>query len=364
MSVVETRKETAPAQLSAQLSNQLSNQLPAPGPGAARRADWIPDPVFGVIPMQAQAPGMGAMLGRSPVMQHLFARMRTTAPHFRLATIEGEPGVGKMLAAQTLHGIGRAAQGPFAPWTAAEFVEQAAEIWHVSRGGLLYLARVDELTAQQQARLRDFLERAAQARIRTQVLTGPLQVVAGAGQSLRKAVASGAFRSDLAGSLSAIHLIVPPLRERREDIPLLSEVFLQRWSAEHSKRLRGFAPGAMQRLTIHAWPGNVRELQTVVAAAALETASQWIRPIDLPRLEWPADKPAPAAEMAGEDPNLDRAILRHIARVLGRVQGNKLRAARLLGISRSTLYRMLQSSAANGHVPAPHEAPRPDATHD
>lgn len=344
MSVVETRKETAPAQVS------------------ARRAGWIPDPVFRVVPTQAEAPGLGAMLGRSAVMQHLFARMRTTAPHFRLATIEGEPGVGKMLAAQTLHGMGRAAQGPFAPWTAAEFVEKAPEIWHGLRGGLLYLARVDELTAQQQARLRDFLERAAQERIRTQHLTGPSQVIAGAGQPLRKAVASGAFRSDLAGSLSAIHFTIPPLRERRDDIPLLAELFLQRWSAEHGKPLRGFAPGAMQRLTAHAWPGNVRELQTVVATAALETASQWIRPIDLPRLEWPAQKQLPAAEIAGEDPNLDRAILRHIARVLARVQGNKLRAARLLGISRSTLYRMLQSSvAANEHLPAPDDTPQPEA---
>lgn len=264
-----------------------------------------------------------------------------------------------MLAAQTLHRFGRAAQGRFVPWTAVEFIERAPEIWRGLRGGLLYLARVDELSPEQQARLRDFLERAAQERMRTHDPAGPLQVVAGATQTLRKAAATGGFRSDLAASLSAIRFAIPPLRERREDISLLAELFLLRWSAEHGKPLRGFAPPAIERLTAHTWPGNVRELETVVGAAALETTSQWIRPIDLPRLEWSAEKRSPAADFtAHDDPNLDRAILRHITQVLARVQGNKLRAARLLGISRSTLYRMLEHGGAaderaHANPPAP-----------
>lgn len=321
-----------------------------PAPGViSGRSDPIPD---GLQP----PPGLGAMAGRSAVMQHLFARMRTTAPHFRLATVEGEPGVGKMLAAQTLHRIGRAARAPFAPWTAAEFLERPAEIWQAVRGGLLYLARVDELTAEQQAKLRDFLDRATQERLRTQQPSGPLQLVAGAAQPLRKAAGSGAFRSDLADSLSAIRFVLPPLRERREDIPRLAELFLRRWAAEHGKPLRGFAPEAMQRLTSHVWPGNVRELQMAVCAAALETRSQWIRPIDLPRLEWRREMPPPA-DASQEDPNLERAIRRHVAGVLARVHGNKLRAARLLGISRSTLYRMLNGSIAEeDHALTPDEA--------
>lgn len=304
------------------------------------------------------------MVGSSAVMQHLFARMRTTAPHFRLATVEGEPGVGKMLAAQTLHRIGRAAQGRFAPWSAAEFLERAPEIWRGLRGGLLYLARIDELTVQQQARLREFLERAAQERMRAQAPCGPLQLIVGAAQPLRRAAAAGAFRSDLAETLSAIRFPIPPLRDRREDVSLLAESFLRRWSAEHGKPLRGFAPEAMHRLTTHLWPGNVHELEMAVAAAALETRSQWIRPIDLPRLDRPrldrpAETPASVDASANEDPNLERAILRHVARVLERVHGNKLRAARLLGISRSTLYPMLQSGTGlNGRVLASDEPPR------
>lgn len=339
MSVVDISKEATPAKV--------------PAPGAIRNPDLgyaqelFPDGI------ERQAPGVGTMVGRSAIMQHLFARMRATAPHFRLATVEGEPGVGKMLAARTLHRMSRAADGPFAPWTAAEFVDNAPEIWRGLFGGLLYLARVDELSPQQQASLRDFLERAAQERIRSHENSGPLQVIAGATQPLRKAAASGAFRSDLAGALSAIRFSIPPLRERREDIPLLAEVFLQRWATEHAKPLRGFAPATIERLRAHSWPGNVRELMMTVAAAALETTSQWVRPIDLPRLEWPAEKQFSPADSCGEDPNLERAILRHVTGVLARVHGNKLRAARLLGISRSTLYRMLQSTGAVDAVAAP-----------
>lgn len=286
---------------------------------------------------------LGNMAGRSAVMQHLFARMRYTAPYFRLAAVEGEPGVGKTLAAQTLHRLGPAARSPFAPWSAGEFLERAIEIWRETRGGLLYLSGVDELSPEQQAGLREFLDRAAQERIRTHMATGPLQVVAGSAQPLRKVAAAGHFRSDLAARLTAIRFPIPPLRERREDIMMLANVFLDRWCARHGKAVRGFAPGALERLNAHFWPGNVRELETVVGVAALETTAQWIRPMDLPRLVWSTKDDLPLSEPASEDPNLDRAIRRHVARVLAMAHGNKLRAARLLGISRSTLYRMLES---------------------
>jgi two-component system response regulator AtoC len=295
---------------------------------------------------------LGNMAGRSAVMQHLFARMRYTAPHFRLAAVEGEAGVGKTLAAHMLHRLGPAMQGPFAPWLAAEFLERAAEIWREARSGLLYLSGVDELTGDQQASLRSFLEHAAHERIRMQTAIGPLQVVAGSAQPLRKLAAAGAFRSDLAARLTAIRFPIPTLRERREDVPLLAELFLERWCARHGKTVRGFAPGALERLGAHPWPGNVRELENVVGVAATETTSQWIRPVDLPRLDWPAEdrreQGVPPAAIPVDDPNLDRAIQRHVARVLAMAHGNKLRAARLLGISRSTLYRMLETGTGSG----------------
>jgi DNA-binding NtrC family response regulator len=276
---------------------------------------------------------LGAMAGRSLPMQHLFGRMRCTAPHFRLATVEGEAGTGKLLTARTLHRMGPAAAGPFAPYLAADFLADAQNLWREARGGLLYLSRADDLTADQQRQLRDFLERAAHERIRVHGLTGPLQLVVGASQPLRRLAAAGSFRSDLATHLTAIRLPLPPLRERRDDIPLLATLFLRHWSG-------------------YEWPGNVRELEAILAAAALEAAGQWIRPIDIPRLAWPSPvAPPPHPDLPVEDPNLDRAILRHVTRVLARVNGNKVRAARMLGISRSTLYRMLDGGAFTAAQP-------------
>jgi two-component system response regulator AtoC len=285
-------------------------------------------------------------------MQHLFARIRCTAPHFRLATVEGEPGTGKMLAARTLHRLGPSAAGPFAPWVAAEFLDNAVSLWKDARGGLLYLSRIEELSADQQRLLRDFLERAAHERIRIHTASGPLQLVTGSLQPLRRLSAAGSFRADLASHLTAIRFTLPPLRERRDDIPLLAEIFLRQNCDQHHKSLRGFAPGALARLTAHSWPGNVRELETIMATAALEAVGQWIRPIDIPRLEWPlTPPPSLAADFFADDPNLDRAILRHVTRVLARVNGNKVRAARMLGISRSTLYRMLEGGAFTASEP-------------
>jgi DNA-binding NtrC family response regulator len=295
-----------------------------------------------------------SMAGRNLAMQHLFARMRCTAPHFRVAALEGEPGAGKLLAAQTLHRLGPAASsGPFAPCAAADLLQNGSSLWREARGGLLYLARIDELSPDQQHQLRDLLERAAHERMRIHAASGPLQHVAGSSQPLRRLAAAGSFRSDLASHLTAIRFALPPLRERRDDIPVLSALFLRQWIARHRKPLRGFAPGTLDRLSTHAWPGNVRELETVIASAALEAPGQWIRPIDLPRLDWPAHVPLPdSPETLLDDPNLDRAILRHVALVLARVNGNKVRAARLLGISRSTLYRMLAAATPANQPPS------------
>jgi two-component system response regulator AtoC len=288
---------------------------------------------------------LGAMAGRSLVMQQIFSRMRCTAPHFRLVNVEGEQGTGKLIAAQTLHRLGPASSGPFIPCIASEFICNPTPLWNQARAGLLYFARVDELSPDQQRSLRDFIERAAHERMRAARSLAPLQIVAGSSQSLRRLAATGAFRSDLASHLTAIRFVLPPLRDRKEDIPLLASLFLRNWSQQHQTPFRGFAAGVLPGLALHAWPGNVRELESIIATAALECTGQWIRPIDIPRLEWPAQPhalPAPT-DFHFDDPNLDRAILRHIVRILARANGNKVRAAKMLGISRSTLYRLLDA---------------------
>ena len=298
-------------------------------------------------PFQPEKWMLGGMAGRGLVMQQLFARMRSTAPHFRLVAVEGESGTGKLLTAQTLYRIGPSSAGPFVPALASDFLANPQPLWKDSANGLLYLSRVNELSPDRQRQLRDLLERAAHERLRNLRVPGPRQIVVGASQSLRRLASTGAFRSDLASHLTAVRFYLPPLRDRRDDLPLLAGLFLRQWSLEHAKALRGFAPGTLIRLAAWSWPGNVRELESVISAAALECPGQWIRPLDIPRLHWPSPPATPSADVSpdpfAEDPNLDRAILRHITLVLARANGNKVRAARMLGISRSTLYRLLDS---------------------
>jgi len=301
---------------------------------------------------------LGFMIGRSLIMQRLFAQMRSTAPHLRIATIEGESGSGKAAAARTLHALGPAASGIFLPCPATQFFEQLPIITRESRDGTLLLSHVEDLSPAQQLRLLDFLQWLDHQHARHMPDSAPRQVFFSSNLPVRKLVSSYSLRIDLANRLTVIRFTMPPLRERREDIPLLAGYFAQSFSAMHNKPVRGLGPQALPRLLTHNWPGNVCELENVIHAAALECEGQWIRPIDIPSLSpgFPASPSMVSTSAQGngharqsldEDPNLDHAIHRHITTVLARVDGNKLRAARLLGISRSTLYRLLEPNVRN-----------------
>jgi DNA-binding NtrC family response regulator len=322
-------------------------------------------------------PSIHGLTGRSPVMRRLIQQMQRMAPHLTLATIEGEDGTGRNLAARALHAAGPAAQGPFVPCLATQFFRQtdvaAAEItnghlWSDSdlrqaHGGMLFLDRVHQLSPAQQKMLADFLhwfdDRHVRSRRYSSAETGageqpfnqtalPTQIVFSSSVPLRNPGSVSGFREDLASRLCSVRFRLPPLTERREDIPLLAQIFVQRFARAYSKPVRGLGPGTIAPLLRHPWPGNVRELEETITAAALETESQWIRPIDLPTLAKGARHSLPdgSLETADADFNLDLAIRNHVTRILARTRGNKLRAAQLLGISRSTLYRILAAQSS------------------
>jgi DNA-binding NtrC family response regulator len=293
---------------------------------------------------------LGEMVGRSLVMQRLFTRLRQASMHLRILALEGEPGTGKALTARTLHALGPVSSAGFVACAASRFTSADVQpLLEEVRGGTLFLTRVNELTAPQQSRLFDFLEWWEHRNGHDANGFLPRQIFVSSQQPLRQLSANGILRADLCYRLTAIRFVLPPLRERREDISTLAEWFAQRHGATHGKSVRGLGQGSLARLMSHAWPGNVRELETAITNAVMECEGHWIRPIDIPPL-LAATRPATAEPEEGSDAmpeddfNLDRMILRHINHVLARTGGNKLRAAQLLGISRSTLYRLLESN--------------------
>ena len=313
------------------------------------------------------------LIGRSPSMRQLILRMQRMAAHIYVAMIEGQSGTGRTTAARALHAASPVAGGAFIACRATQFFIAAdsscrsrwsTEILEQAIGGTLFLDGVNQLSPAQQEALAEFLgwlddRRFAGAHLHdprnhdAEYNRMPGQVLFSSSRPLRLRAGATSFREDVASRLSAVHFCLPPLNERREDIPLLAQVFIQRFARTYGKSVRGLGPGTIAPLLRYSWPGNVRELEDAITSAALETEAQWIRPIDLPPLsggtrllhESPVSESSPASALSGSegDLTLDTAIHRHVVKVLQRTKGNKLRAASLLCISRSTLYRILET---------------------
>ncbi len=279
------------------------------------------------------------ILGRSSAIQRLIEQMDRAIPHLRVGAIEGECGTGKSLIARELYERGSAHNGPLVAMHSSQFDPATVP----AGSGFLWLQRVEEMPANRQAMLLHFLR--SRESITLDSLPPLLQVVVSSTRSIRSLVAAGSLMPDLAYRLTAVRFHIPPLRERHEDIPVLAQAFLDRFAKKYRKPIQGFGTGTLARLFSHAWPGNVRELHSVLESAALEVEGQWIRPIDIvftpPVSARPLQGGAPLPS-ANADMSLEAATRNHVAAVMSFTGGNKKRAAALLGVSRSTLYRMLE----------------------
>jgi DNA-binding NtrC family response regulator len=326
----------------------------------------IAEPRDGSSPAGTNRP---VLLGDSVAVRHLRSQIQRIAPYFRIAMIRGESGSGKQVVARAVHARSPGGQGPFLVADASSFADAVdatphpralASMLEASEGGTLYLQRIAELSAvQQEALMRFFrnrwerrtalsdadrrkLERrqsnAARAR------TCDMRILVASERDLRSLAAVGRFRQDLYAQIAAVEIVVPPLRERLNDIPVLA-TWLLRWLAEQTGQSpKHFSQAALVHLQERRWPRNLRELEEIVAQAAAVTCSNLIEPQHLSTLGEPATiAPAPASPPRIE--RLNEVVQRHVLEVLTRCGGNKLRAAELLGISRSTLYRMLDSNA-------------------
>jgi len=310
---------------------QSANQYqPQPSPSTAR-----------LTLVEADAPPAAQPVGVSAAWRKLLMQAEMAAPHVQIATIEGEHGAGKHTLARYLFSRSSLSGTTFQRRDAREWLVADAD--PATLTGCTYLDRVDLLAPPGQGLLLGVLK-ALQDRP-----AGRFVMLASSQTSLRQMAAQGMLLPDLAFRLTAVRFAVPPLRQRREDITVLAQSMLDRLCTLYQQRPVVLGPGTLARLLQHTWPGNVRELAAVLETALLEAANGVIRPEDLSlstAIELPTEL---RPQMRFDSLNLDAVIQQHVQYVLDLNRGNKLRAARQLGISRSTLYRILGNETILAH---------------
>jgi DNA-binding NtrC family response regulator len=302
------------------------------------------------------------MIGASPAMREVFARIRRVAPHFRTVLVTGATGTGKELVAQALHRLSPVASARFAVCNCSAIVETLFEselfghvkgaftgagqdkqgLFEYADGGTVFLDEIGDMPLDTQSKLLRVLENGEVQRVGSPAVRKVnVRVIAATNRDLRAAIAEKHFREDLFYRLSMVEIKLPALADRREDLPLLERHFVELFANQYSKPIRGLAPRAQVVIERYAWPGNVRELRSVIGSACMMADGDLIDVRDLPDHIRAASQPDDDGE---EDmPTLARFERRYVMRVLERVGGNKARAAKILGINRATVYRMLGS---------------------
>jgi DNA-binding NtrC family response regulator len=301
--------------------------------------------------------GLPELIARSKGMQPVLKLMERVGPSDANVLITGEHGTGKEVVANWLHGVSPRAHKSLIAVNAgglSEGIFESEMFGHVkgaftdartdrvgyfelADGGTLFLDEIGNLTPNQQAKLLRVLQTGEMQRVgSSRMRRVDVRVLAATNADLAKAVEAGEFREDLMYRLNTVELHLPPLRERREDIPALAAHFLQRQAKRYEKAITGFEPEALNALLDHPWPGNVRELEHVIERAVLMAHGQKLQPDDL-GLRAPK-----AGTVMLEGMTLDDAERYLIMKALERHEGNVSRAADALGLSRSAMYRRLQ----------------------
>src|SRR5882762_7890788 len=244
-----------------------------------------------------------AMVGHSPAMLEVFHRIRRVAPHFRTVLLTGETGVGKELAAQALHQMSPASSGPFVTCNCSALVETLAEselfghvkgaftgavqdrvgIFETANGGTVLLDEVGELSPAAQAKLLRVLQNQEIQRVGSPAVRRvDVRVVAATHRDLRSMIKEQRFREDLFYRFSMVHIKLTNLAERKEDLQLLAQHFIKRFSEQYGKDIHGLTRRAQMILSRHPWPGNIRELENVLGNACMMTDSEAVDIDDLP----------------------------------------------------------------------------------
>lgn len=312
------------------------------------------------------------ILGKSKPMQAVFDLIKRVADSPTNVLITGESGTGKELVAKAIHFNSDRKEAPFIPVNCAAIPEQLLEselfghmrgaftdakmdkrgLFEEAQKGTLFLDEISELPLMLQAKLLRAIQEKEIRRVgANKSIAIDVRIIAATNLNLSEEVKAKRFRDDLYYRLNVIEVKLPPLRDRREDIPLLVEAFLKRCAATRGKEVKGVNEAALAMLMDYAWPGNVRELENVIERAVTLSRVEKITPDDLPPavqgargdrrvLDEAAEKTLPLHEIEKE----------YIKKILDKMGGNKYQAAHVLGIDRKTLYRKLgEIEEGKGH---------------
>ena len=307
----------------------------------------------------------GEIIGKNKKMQHLFTQIQTVAAGDISVLIQGETGTGKELVAKSIHDNSPRKEGPFVAFNCAAIPPGLieSELFGNERGaftganqrrigyfeqadtGTLFLDEIGDMPLTLQAKLlRALQEREFQRLGGTGTIATDIRVLAATNQDLENAIREGYFREDLYHRLAAFPITVPPLRERREDIPILADHFLKKYAAAAEKSIRDISTDALQMLMQHDFPGNVRELKNAIERAVLYETTDRLRPESL-LLHQRQERSQPATSAP-----MDTAVILPLAEVERRAIVHALKVtdnniaytARALGIGRNTFYRKLK----------------------
>jgi DNA-binding NtrC family response regulator len=318
--------------------------------------------------------GLENIIGQSPVMREIFERVQQVAPARSTVLIEGESGTGKELIAKAIHHLSPRNKAPLVTVHCAALTTTLLESelfghekgaftgaherrlgrFEQAHGGTLFLDEVGEIDATVQVKLLRFLgERTFERVGSSKTLTADVRIIAATNKNLAGLVKAGKFREDLFYRLNVVPILMPPLRERRSDIPLLVQSFMREFAKENDKRVTDLTSDAMDALIHYSWPGNVRELRTAVEHAVVFCRSERITLRDLPtalRGGGPeSSAPDAGALMVAGDVTVKEAEKQLIVRALKECEGNRTEAAKKLGMSRRTLHRKLHTYHLEGY---------------
>jgi transcriptional regulator with PAS, ATPase and Fis domain len=315
----------------------------------------------GVTSLEDGARSKSIMIGQSAAWREVVKSATRVAPLETTICLQGESGTGKEVLARFIHRNSSRRSGSFVAINCAALPEQLLESelfgfergaftsayqakagqFELAAGGVLFLDEITEMTPPAQAKiLRVLQEREFQRLGATQLLKANVRVIVAANRDLHSAVSRGAFREDLYYRVNVFEIRIPPLRERREDILLFARSFLQEFGSLNGRPAIDLTPEAAEALVTHRWPGNVRELRNVIERATIVCDGGVIRGNDLAL--------APSCATSPDTTNLGHLEERAIERAIREAGGNRSRAARQLGISRTQLYGRLRKYGFEG----------------